>query len=106
MALEGVIELERLDHWLFFGIDNHEISITFTDINTQVKWFHVKASFIGNILGARNHQPCNNTVSCTKLIPNLDLAEGRNSATGSKPKTQPFSSTKLIGFTEKRKLFY
>jgi len=47
-----------------------------------------------------------NAVSCTKLIPNLNLAEGRNFATGSQPMTQPFSSTKLIGFTEKRKLYY
>jgi len=77
MAIEGVIELETLDHRLFFGIDNHKIGIAFADVNAQVERFHCTASFFG-IMGARNHQPCNNTVSCTKLIPNLNLAEGRN----------------------------
>jgi len=54
----------------------------------------------GNILDARNHQPCKNAVSSTKLIPDLNLAEGRNFGTGSEPKDQPFSSTKMKGFTE------
>ena len=63
-------------------VDDHEICIAFANVNAHVKRFHGKASFFG-ILDARDHQPCNYSVSCTKLIPDLNLAEGRNSATGS-----------------------
>ena len=77
MAFESVIQLESVSHWLFLGIDNHKISVTFTDVNAQVKRFHYKTSLF-SIIGARNHQPRNNTVLYTKLIPNLNLAEGRN----------------------------
>jgi len=52
---------------------------------------------------ARHHQPCYSAVSWTKLFLDLDLAEGRNSVTGSKPKAQSFSSVILDGFTDKRK---
>jgi hypothetical protein len=62
-------------------------------------------SLLIGVVDARHHQPCYSAVSGTKIIPDLDLAEGRNFATGSKPTTQPFSSTKLTGFTDKRKLF-
>jgi len=54
-------------------------------------------------MDARNHQPCNYAVSCTKLIPNLNLAEGRNSITGSQPKVRSFSSSICNGFTELKK---
>jgi hypothetical protein len=56
-------------------------------------------------IDARNHQPCHFAVSCTKLIPDLNLAEGRNCPTGSKPKAGTFSSAIKTGFTDKRKLF-
>ena len=54
-------------------------------------------------MDARNHQPCNYAVSYTKLIPNLNLAEGRNSITGSQPKVRSFSSSISNGFTELKK---
>jgi hypothetical protein len=44
-------------------------------------------------------------VSCTKIIPDLNLAEGKISAPGSEPKTQTFSSASLICFTDKRNHF-
>ena len=79
MPIEGIVELEPLNHRMFFGINNHEIGIAFADVNTHVKRFHFEASFFfGIIMDARNHQPCNYAVSCTKLIPDLNLAEGRN----------------------------
>jgi len=56
-------------------------------------------------IDARNHQPCHSAVSCTKLIPDLNLAEGRNCPTGSKPKAGTFSSAIMAGSTDKRKLF-
>jgi len=56
-------------------------------------------------IDARNHQPCHSAVSCTKLIPDLNLAEGRNCPTGSKPKAGTFSSTIMADFTDERKLF-
>ncbi|CAB5128737.1 hypothetical protein D3OALGB2SA_3469, partial [Olavius algarvensis associated proteobacterium Delta 3] len=40
----------------------------------------------------------------TKLVPDLNLAEGRIFATGSEPKAQSFSPTKHNGFTDKQKL--
>jgi len=51
----------------------------------------------------KNHQPCKYTVSCNKLIPDLNLAEGRNFTTDWEPKTQTFSSIKSNGFTELKK---
>jgi hypothetical protein len=37
------------------------------------------------------------------LITDLNLAEGRNSITGSRPSESSFSSSKLKGFTELKK---
>ena len=48
----------------------------------------------------RNHQACENPVSRTMLITDLNLAEGRNSITGSRPSEMSFSSPKPKGFTE------
>ena len=43
VTIKCVIELKTLDNRLFFEINNHEIGITFTDVNTQIKWFHFES---------------------------------------------------------------
>ena len=45
VTIKCVVELEALDNRLFFEINNHEIGITFTDVNTQIKRFHFEVSF-------------------------------------------------------------
>ena len=85
VPLEGVIKLKALTNWLFCGINDHEICITFANVNAKVKWLHRDCLLFGKMV-ARNHQPCKSAVSSTKLIPDLNLAEGRNSGTGSEPK--------------------
>jgi hypothetical protein len=74
----------------------------------KLKVFH-KMIALKNLLSgkidARNHQPCHSAVSCTKLILDLNLAEGRNCPTGSRPKAGTFSFARMAGFTDKRKLF-
>jgi len=47
VPLKGVIELEALDDWFFLSVNNHEIGITFADVNAHVKRFHCEASFYG-----------------------------------------------------------
>jgi len=55
------------------------------------------------IIGARNHQACQNPVSRTMLITDLNLAEGRNSITGSQPSDCSFSSSKSKALPNKKK---